>query len=115
MSKSKSILAIVLIVLCAAFFGYMDYAGIGKDKAGSASEIKLGLDLAGGVSITYQAVGEEEPSSQDPATSDKTLYSPEGRRIIGYLATDEEGRFPDRVVRITLLDTETESNVIEHT
>ncbi len=71
MSKSKSILAIVLIVLCAAFFGYMDYAGIGKDKAGSASEIKLGLDLAGGVSITYQAVGEEEPSSQD---MDDTVY-----------------------------------------
>ncbi len=71
MSKSKSILAIVLIVLCAAFFGYMDYAGIGKDKAGSASEIKLGLDLAGGVSITYQAVGDEEPSSQD---MDDTVY-----------------------------------------
>ncbi len=71
MSKSKSILAIVLIVLCAAFFGYMDYAGIGKDKAGSASEIKLGLDLAGGVSITYQAVGKEEPSSQD---MDDTVY-----------------------------------------
>ena len=71
MSKSKSILAIVLIVLCAAFFGYMDYAGIGADKAGSASEIKLGLDLAGGVSITYQAVGEEEPSSQD---MDDTVY-----------------------------------------
>ena len=71
MSKSKSILAIVLIVLCAAFFGYMDYAGIGADKAGSANEIKLGLDLAGGVSITYQAVGDEEPSSQD---MDDTVY-----------------------------------------
>ena len=71
MSKSKSILAIVLIVLFAAFFGYMDYAGLGENKAGSASEIKLGLDLAGGVSITYQAVGDEEPSSQD---MDDTVY-----------------------------------------
>ncbi len=71
MSKSKSILAIVLIVLCTAFFGYMDYAGLGENKAGSASEIKLGLDLAGGVSITYQAVGDEEPSSQD---MDDTVY-----------------------------------------
>lgn len=67
MSKSKSIIAILLIVLCSAFFGYMDVKGIGDTKAGSAEEIKLGLDLAGGVSITYQVVGEDNPSSQDMA------------------------------------------------
>lgn len=71
MSKAKSIVAIVLVVLCAAFFGYCDVCGFGADKAGSASEIKLGLDLAGGVSITYQAVGEETPSEQD---MDDTVY-----------------------------------------
>ena len=65
MSKSKSFIAILLVVACAVFFGFMDYAGIGPNKAGSASEIKLGLDLAGGVSITYQAVGEKAPSDQD--------------------------------------------------
>lgn len=65
MTKGKSIFAIVLIVLCTVVFGYMDIAGFGANKAGSASEINLGLDLAGGVSITYQAVGEETPSQQD--------------------------------------------------
>ncbi len=65
MSKSKSFIAILLVVACAVFFGFMDYAGIGPNKAGSASEIKLGLDLAGGVSITYQACGEKEPSDVD--------------------------------------------------
>jgi SecD/SecF fusion protein len=39
--------------------------GIGTEKAGSASGIKQGLDLAGGVSITYQVVGDEKPSSED--------------------------------------------------
>ena len=67
MSKSKSIVAIILILACTVFFGFMDVFGIGEDKSGCASEIKLGLDLAGGVSITYQAVGDEEPSSQDMA------------------------------------------------
>ena len=65
MSKAKAIIAIVLVTLCTAFFGYMDVAGIGENKAGSARDIILGLDLAGGVSITYQAVGEETPSKQD--------------------------------------------------
>ena len=76
MSKSKSIIAILLIVLCSAFFGYMDVKGIGDTKAGSAEEIKLGLDLAGGVSITYQVVGEENPSSQDMADTINKLQHP---------------------------------------
>ncbi len=65
MSKAKAFIAIALVVLCTAFFGFMDVCGLGADKAGSAKDIILGLDLAGGVSITYQAVGEEAPSQQD--------------------------------------------------
>ncbi len=45
--------------------GYVAIWGIGTEKAGAASEIKQGLDLAGGVSITYQVVGDEEPSDED--------------------------------------------------
>ena len=65
MNKGKSFLAIALIVLCTLFFGFTDIWGFGANKAGSAEEIKLGLDLAGGVSITYQVVGDGVPSSQD--------------------------------------------------
>ena len=65
MSKTKGILVIIFTVLLTVFIGFMDVVGLGADKSGSAKDIKLGLDLAGGVSITYQAVGEEEPSSQD--------------------------------------------------
>lgn len=39
--------------------------GWGPTGTGSAKNIKLGLDLSGGVSITYQTVGDEEPSAED--------------------------------------------------
>lgn len=65
MSKSKGIVVIVLTILITLVIGFMDVFGFGANKAGSASEIKLGLDLAGGVSITYQVVGDENPSDQD--------------------------------------------------
>lgn len=58
-------MGLVIFVLLLAGLGYMAAFGIGADKSGSASGIKLGLDLAGGVSITYQAVGEELPDKED--------------------------------------------------
>ena len=65
MSKKKGIFVIALIVIATLFIGYVDIWGLGSNKSGSARDIKLGLDLAGGVSITYQVVGDENPSDQD--------------------------------------------------
>ncbi len=65
MKKSKSILTLVITLLVIIGLGYTIVFGIGTEKAGAASEIKQGLDLAGGVSITYQVVGEEKPSKED--------------------------------------------------
>ncbi len=65
MKKSKGILTLVLTLVIMAALGYVAVFGIGTEKAGAASEIKQGLDLAGGVSITYQVVGDEKPSSED--------------------------------------------------
>ncbi len=65
MTKQKGFIAIALIVIATIFIGFMDICGLGADKKGSAKEIKLGLDLAGGVSITYQVVGDGTPSDQD--------------------------------------------------
>ena len=39
--------------------------GWGPTGTGAAKNIKRGLDLSGGVSITYQTVGDEEPSAED--------------------------------------------------
>lgn len=71
MKKSKGILTLVLTLVIMAALGYVAVFGIGTEKAGAASEIKQGLDLAGGVSITYQVVGDEKPSAED---MDDTVY-----------------------------------------
>ena len=55
----------VITLLVMIGLGYTAIWGIGTEGAGAASGIKQGLDLAGGVSITYQAVGDEAPSSED--------------------------------------------------
>ena len=80
MKKRNAIIALAAILLLIAGFGYMVFYGVGVDEVGSAKGIHLGLDLAGGVSITYQAVGEEAPSSED---MDDTVYKLQ-QRVEGY-------------------------------
>lgn len=69
--KAKSIIVLLVFVLLLGLCSYTAVEGFGEEKAGSASSIPLGLDLAGGVSITYQVVGEEKPDSSDMAD---TIY-----------------------------------------
>ena len=68
--KRNSIVAILLFVLLLAAGIYTVIYGIGDECLGRAKDIKLGLDLAGGVSITYEIV-DENPSSDDIAD---TIY-----------------------------------------
>lgn len=65
MKKNKAIIILAVMVLLLGGLSYTAVEGIGTEKAGAASGIKLGLDLAGGVSITYQVVGEEKPDAED--------------------------------------------------
>ncbi len=65
MKKSKAIVILLCILLILAGVTYVDFFGVNPEGDGSAADIKLGLDLAGGVSITYQVVGDEEPSATD--------------------------------------------------
>lgn len=62
--KRNSILTIVVFILALAFGSYTTVKGLGEGKIGKAENIVLGLDLAGGVSITYQ-IKEDNPSEQD--------------------------------------------------
>ena len=64
MKKNRGIAVLVLTVIITAFLCYTAGFGIGSTGTGSAKNIKTGLDLAGGVSITYQAK-EENPDSED--------------------------------------------------
>ncbi len=54
------------MIIAMLLLGYYSY-GIVKGTAAKDNEkgIKLGLDLAGGVSITYQVKGDETPSAED--------------------------------------------------
>ncbi len=65
MKKSRAILVLILMVVALVGIGFIDIWGIDGKGKGSASDINLGLDLAGGVSITYQVVGDEEPDATD--------------------------------------------------
>ena len=56
MNKNKGILSLVLTVALIALLGYTAMFGVGAKETGAAKNIKLGLDLAGGVSITYQVM-----------------------------------------------------------
>ena len=64
-NKVGKILIMAVIFLCTLGLGYIAYFGVGPKHTGSFRDISRGLDLAGGVSITYQVVGDETPSNED--------------------------------------------------
>ena len=61
MKKNKAVITLLVTVVLTGLLLFTSAVGWGADKAGAAEHIKLGLDLAGGVSITYEAVGEDAP------------------------------------------------------
>ena len=65
MKRLKYVLALILTLGLLGGIGYSAVYGLGADKSGSLSSIDLGLDLAGGVSITYEVVGDGTPSKED--------------------------------------------------
>ena len=65
MKKNKAIVVLLSILLILVGVVYVDVFGVNPEGDGSISDINLGLDLAGGVSITYQVVGDEAPSATD--------------------------------------------------
>ena len=80
MKKNKAVIVLLCILLLLAGVTYVDLFGVDGEGAGSASDISLGLDLAGGVSITYQVVGDETPSATDMSDTIAKLQ----KRVEGY-------------------------------
>ena len=74
-SKTKGVLQILLVVVLIAAFSYVALAGIGSAHKGSAKNIRLGLDLKGGVSVTYQAK-KADPTDQEMSD---TIYKMQKR------------------------------------
>ena len=80
MSKKQSIAVIIGTFLLLLLLGFTTLVGIGPTGTGSARNIITGLDLSGGVSITYQAVSDGTPSSEDMKD---TIYKLQ-QRVSGY-------------------------------
>lgn len=63
MKKKQGIVVLILTVLLIGLLAFTSAVGFGPTGTGAARNIKTGLDLSGGVSITYQAKG--SPSAED--------------------------------------------------
>ena len=64
MKKNKGIISLILVSLLTILLGFTSVVGLGSKHTGAAKNIKLGLDLEGGVSITYQAKGKTPSESE---------------------------------------------------
>lgn len=73
MKKSNAIITLLVFLAVLAGVTFIDVRGIDRNGKVAASDITLGLDLAGGVSITYEVVGDEEPSATDLADTKRKL------------------------------------------
>ncbi|HCI84087.1 MAG TPA: protein translocase subunit SecD, partial [Lachnospiraceae bacterium] len=66
MSKKKARIILILLAASLVLLLYTAFIGWGPTGTGAMKNIKLGLDLEGGVSVTYQAK-EDNPSAEDMA------------------------------------------------
>ncbi|MEE1442801.1 MAG: protein translocase subunit SecD [Blautia sp.] len=64
MKKNRGILVLVMTVLVTAFLIFTTAVGFGPTGTGAAKNIKTGLDLSGGVSITYET-SKEKPKADE--------------------------------------------------
>ena len=95
MKKNKGILSLILVALLTILLGFTTVVGLGSKHTGAAKNIKLGLDLAGGVSITYQAKGETPSESE----MKDTVYKMQ-KRVEQY--STEAGVYQEGADRITI-------------
>ena len=66
MNKSRAALVMIVTVLLVGLLAFTSAVGFGPTGTGAARNIILGLDLAGGVSITYKAAG-DTPTAEEMA------------------------------------------------
>lgn len=104
-SKVKGVLQVLLVLVLIAAFAFVAARGIGGTHRGSAKNIRLGLDLEGGVSVTYQAyktdsTGKrtgEQPTDKDMAD---TIYKMQKR--VETLESTEAAVYQEGSDRVTI-------------
>ncbi|MDO4554224.1 MAG: protein translocase subunit SecD [Lachnospiraceae bacterium] len=77
--KQKATLSLVIFLVLCILCGYTAAFGVGKENKGRVGNIRLGLDLAGGVSITYEVVGDTPTDTE----MQDTIYKLQ-KRVEGY-------------------------------
>ena len=82
--KGRYAAGIILLAALCAFGIFITAKGLGKNKIGRAENIELGLDLAGGVSITYEVDGKNVSDKN----IDDTVYKLQ-KRVEGYSTESE--------------------------
>lgn len=104
-SKVKGVLQVLLVLVLIAAFAFVAARGIGGAHRGSAKNIRLGLDLEGGVSVTYQAYktdstgkrSGEQPTDKDMAD---TIYKMQKR--VETLESTEAAVYQEGSDRVTI-------------
>ncbi len=108
MKKSRGILNLILIAAVIAFLGVTTVHGLNSEGMGAAKNINLGLDLEGGVSITYEAVG-ETPSDEDMKD---TVYKLQ-RRVEEYSTEAQAYQVGDNRVGIEIPGVQDANEILE--
>lgn len=91
-NKKKGILHIFIILALIGLCSYTTLVGFTDAHKGSARNIKLGLDLAGGVSIMYDVVGDKPTDAELKDTVTMMQKRAEVHSTESSVITDEKGR-----------------------
>ena len=71
MKKKQGAFALVILLAVVIYFGWYTFGILSRTESQGKDSLKLGLDLAGGVSITYEVVGKTPTKTQLDDTVNK--------------------------------------------
>ena len=108
MKKSRGILSLILIAAVMVFLGVTSIHGLNSKGMGAARNINLVLDVEGGVSIAYEAVG-DTPSDEDMKD---TVYKLQ-RRVEEYSTEAQAYQVGDNRVGIEIPGVQDANEILE--
>ena len=108
MKKSRGILSLILVAAAMVLLGVTTIRGLNSEGMGAAKNINLGLDLEGGVSITYEVKG-DTPSQED---MDDTVYKMQ-RRVEQYSTEAQAYQEGDNRISIEIPGVQDANEILE--
>ncbi len=108
MKKSRGIISLIVVAAVMVFLGVTTIHGLNSKGMGAARNINLGLDLEGGVSITYEAAG-ETPSQED---MNDTVYKLQ-RRVEEYSTEAQAYQVGDNRISIEIPGVQDANQILE--